>query len=203
MTLIFSWSNLVLKWAECHCKGLHHTEWMLHVHRELGVVNFAKLQANRVWVQFTVEAKVLSAGLLDVAANDTLGITQCFVASDARRVLLSDLRIQVLHICRTHVERDFASFKIVLIHLVFKPDFLFLMIVIDPRFNSLLLINYLRSEKLNMSVNLLAFALIWIQNGTELTSNSLTLSQFLACFHIFWINTRIENVEDFAAIVTS
>lgn len=150
-----------------------------------------------------MEAKVLSADLLDVATNDALGITQCFVASDARCVLLGDLGIQVLHIRRTHVERNSASFKIVLINLVLKRDLLFLMFVIDPRFNSLLLINYLRCVKLNVSVYLLSFALIGIPNCTELTSYSLTLGQFLAWLHIFWINTKIVNVEEFAAIVSS
>ena len=130
MPIIYSWSNLVLEWAEGHSKGLHHAEWMLHVHRELGVVNFAELQANNVWVQFTVETKVLSAGLFDVAADDALGITQCFVASDARRVLLGDLWVQTFSICRSHVERNFASFKIALISLVFKRDLVFLIVVI-------------------------------------------------------------------------
>ena len=48
---------------------------MLHVHGELGVVNFAKLQVNRIRVFFIDETKVLSAGLLDGAADQALGIT--------------------------------------------------------------------------------------------------------------------------------
>lgn len=150
-----------------------------------------------------MEAEVLSADLLDVATDDALGITQCFVASDARCVLLGDLGIQAFNISRTHVERNFASFKIILICLVFKPDLLFLVLVIEPRFNSLLCINYLWCEKLNVSVYLLAFALIRIRNCSKLTSNSLTLRQFLAWLNIFWINTEIEDVEEFAAIVSS
>ena len=77
------------------------------------------------------------------------------------------------------------------------------MIIIDPWFDSLSRINYLRSEKLNMSVNLLAFALIRVQNSTELTTNSFTFLKFLAWLDIFWINTKIKNIEGIATIVSS
>jgi hypothetical protein len=85
--------------------------------------------------------------------------------------------------------------------LVFGSDFFFLLIIVNPRFDTFSGVNNLGCEHLYMPVNLLFFSLIRIQNGTELTTLSLANSQFLSWFQISWINSIIKNKEDAAAIV--
>ena len=174
---------------------------MLDVESEIIVINSSELEVHRVRVLLACQIEVLFAHFFNGSAHKAGRITQSLISRDARGVLLSDLLRVIQYAHGAHIDCDFALGEVVEVLLILKAYLLLLLVIIDPRFDALLLINDLGGVDLDVAVDLLAFALVGVEDRTQLAAHSLACWKLRAWLDVFRVDAEVEHEERLVVVI--